>query len=109
MCEHLAQQPLECGGNAADAGDRQMHGIAAQVALGEIGEGFRHHSPHLGAIQVRMYERRERRQETVGIRLAVDPEDDLLIGQPMRREELLPQGDMPFENTSCNSLKTERT
>ena len=37
-------------------GDRQMHGIAAQVALGEIGEGSRHHSPHLGAIQVRMYE-----------------------------------------------------
>ena len=86
-----------------------MHGIAAQVALGEIGEGSRHHSPHLGAIQVRMYERRERRQETVGIRLAVDPADDLLIGQPMRREEFLPQGDMPFENTVHQVAPHRRT
>ena len=31
-----------------------------------------------------MYERRERRQETVGIRLAVDPEDCLLYTSRMK-------------------------
>ena len=47
---------------------------------------------------MRAYERCERGQKAVGVRLAVDAADDLLVIQPVRREKLLFQRNVPLED-----------
>ena len=86
-----------------------MDGITAQVALGEIGEAPLDHVPDIGAVQMRMDERRERRQETVGVRFPVNPADDLLVSQSVRREKLAAQGNMPFEDAVHEVAPQRRT
>ena len=56
---------------------------------------------------MRMDERRERRQKTVGVRFPVNPANDLLIGQSVRREKLVPQGNIPLEDT-VNEVAPQR-
>ena len=97
--QRFAQQIPESGRNAAHARHRQVCGITAQVTPGEIGETPRNHIPDIGTVQMRMDERRERRQKTVGVRFPVNPANDLLIGQSVRREKLVPQGNIPLEDT----------
>ena len=96
--QRFAQQIPESGRNAAHTRHGQMDGITAQVALGEIGEAPLDHVPDIGAVQMRMDKRRERCQKTVGVRFPVNPADDLLVSQSVRREKLAAQGNMPFED-----------
>ena len=105
--QRFAQQIPESGRNAAHARHRQVCGITAQVTPGEIGETPRNHIPDIGTVQMRMDERRERRQKTVGVRFPVNPANDLLIGQSVRREKLVPQGNIPLEDT-VNEVAPQR-
>ena len=58
---------------------------------------------------MRMDKRRERCQKTVGVRFPVNPADDLLVSQSVRREKLAAQGNMPFEDAVHEVAPQRRT
>ena len=88
--QRLAQQRLEVGRHAAQQryGEfRRDNGSGCGTAKvgGTTGRTM---LPDLRAVDMRAYERCERGQKAVGVRLAVDAADDLLVIQPVRREKL---------------------